>query len=101
MVIIENHRIGCYDNNCHGECLPVVDSGDIIITGTDRIKTARLIAVRGALKLEVKGLRRSRGRSARILANEAMGTNIKTARATYEAFNAWLVETHGAQDRPL
>jgi hypothetical protein len=70
-----------------------------IIIGADNIEFARLLAVRGALWLETRGLKR-RGRSARQLANEAMSTNIKTAKATYVAFNAWLVAL-GAQDRPL
>jgi hypothetical protein len=71
----------------------------IIITGADNIEMARLIAIRGALRLEVRGMSR-RGRSARALANEAMGTNIRTKLGTYLAFNEWLV-SRGAQNRPL
>jgi hypothetical protein len=71
----------------------------IVITNPESIEMARLIAIRGALKLEVAGMTR-RGRSARILANEAMGTNIRTKLATYLAFNEWLV-SRGAGDRPL
>jgi hypothetical protein len=71
----------------------------IVITNPASIEMARLVAIRGALRLEVAGMSR-RGRSARVLANEAMGTNIRTKAATYEAFNTWLV-SRGAQDRPL
>jgi hypothetical protein len=71
----------------------------IVITGADNIEMARLIAIRGALRLEVRGMSR-RGRSARALANEAMGTNIRTKLGTYLAFNEWLV-SRGAQNRPL
>lgn len=72
-----------------------------IITGEDNVRVASLLALRGALKLETKGLKR-RGRSARTIANETMGTSHKTAKATYTAFNAYLVEMLGPDfDRPL
>lgn len=67
-----------------------------IITGRENIEIARLLAVRGALKLETKGLKRH-GRSARVLANEAMGTNFKTAKKTHTEFNKWLVENYDAK----
>jgi len=75
------------------------NSGGFVVTG-EAIGVARLLAIRSALSLEIKGLGR-RGRSARALANEAMGTNIKTARATYTAFNKWLTERYTVQDKPL
>ena len=75
--------------------------GGIVITGAANIERARMITIRSGLGLEVRGLKMSRGRSMRVLANELMGTNIRTARKTYEAFNTWLVETHGLQDKPL
>jgi hypothetical protein len=71
-----------------------------VITGAANIEAARLVAVRGALKLETNGLKRH-GRSARTLANEAMGTNYKTIKKTYTEFNRWLVENYDAIDRPL
>jgi hypothetical protein len=71
----------------------------IVITGKENIQMARYITVRSALKLEVNGLKR-RGRSARQIANEIMGTNIPTKRRAYAAFNAWLV-ARGAEDKPL
>lgn len=74
--------------------------GGTVISGAEDIEKASLIALRGALKLEARGMRR-RGKSARAMANERMGTSIRTAKATYEAFNAWLVENYGLQDRPL
>lgn len=73
-----------------------------IITGAENIEAARLLALRGALKLEVAGMKRH-GRSARTIANEAMGTNHRTARQTYDAFDAWLVAKYPGrvQSRPL
>jgi hypothetical protein len=74
--------------------------GGISITGAADIERASLIALRGALKLETKGLKRH-GRSARTIANERMGTDIKTAVKTYKAFDAWLVKNYGLEPRPL
>lgn len=74
--------------------------GGITITGAANIEKASLIALRGALKLEVSGMKRH-GRSARAIANAWMGTDIKTSRKTYEAFNTWLVNNYGLADRPL
>jgi hypothetical protein len=72
------------------------------ITGSENIELARLLALRGALRLEVRGMRRH-GRSARVIANEAMGTAHRTARAAYVAFDAWLVAAYPGrvQSRPL
>lgn len=77
----------------------VTQAKSFVITGADNIEMVRLIAIRSALKLETKGLKKH-GRSARVLANEAMGTKIRTAVDTYEAYNTYLVE-RGAVDRPL
>lgn len=78
------------------------ENGITVVTGAASIEGARLLAVRSALKLEVSGMKR-RGRPARVLANEAMGTNIRTARATYAAFDAWLVQQYPGRvtSRPL
>ena len=74
----------------------------ITITGADRIETARWLTVRSALKLETRGMRRSRGPSARQLANDITGENHRTAVKAYQALNAKIVETLGQQfDRPL
>lgn len=70
-------------------------------SSTGNVELARLITIRAALKLETHGMRRSRGRSARTIANELMGTSIRTAAKTYEAFDAWLSETYGLERRPL
>ena len=73
----------------------------IVITGADNIERTRWLAVRSALSLEVKGMRR-RGRSARVLANEITGRNDRTARAAYTALNAHIVAGMGERfDRPL
>jgi len=72
----------------------------VVISGPERVRIASMLALRSALKLETKGFKR-RGRSARAIANEYMGTNHRTSVATYSAFNTWLVETYGVEDRPL
>jgi hypothetical protein len=72
----------------------------IMITGEENIRIASYLALRGALKLETKGLKKH-GRSARAIANELMGTRLRTAAATYPAFDAWLAENYGIESRPL
>jgi hypothetical protein len=79
----------------------MTDIHPTVITGEENIRLFSLIALRGALKLETKGLKRSGGRSARAIANEYMGTNIKTSKATYKAYDAWLAENYGVESRPL
>lgn len=65
------------------------------------IETARLLTVRSALKLEVHGFKR-RGRSARVLANEITGRELRTARAAYTALNQYIVNLLGPDfDKPL
>ena len=79
-----------------------VESGAIVITGRENIECARWLAVRSALKLETRGMRRSSGRSARQLANAITGQNHRTARAAYDALNVHIVATMGEQfNRPL
>ncbi len=74
---------------------------DILITGS-KIEGARWLAVRSALKLEIAGMRRSRGASARQLANEITGHNHKRARDAYVALNLKIVEAFGPEfNRPL
>lgn len=77
-----------------------------LITGAENIEMARLIALRGALSLECRGLGR-RGRSANTIATDflkAEGIVAQNKRpnkaTTYALLNKWLVD-HGAQDRPL
>jgi hypothetical protein len=73
----------------------------IIITGADKLEGARVLAVRSALQLEIRGLKRH-GRSARVLANKITGVNYRTAKEAYKALNDHIVETYGEQfDRPL
>jgi hypothetical protein len=72
-----------------------------IITGSDNIDNARLLAVRAALRLEVRGMSRH-GRSARAIANEIMETSHRTSKEAYVAYNAWIVERFGPTfDYPL
>jgi hypothetical protein len=87
-------------NDPYGNFTAPVLQEAIVITGAENIRKASYLALRSALKLEVKGFKR-RGRSARVIANEAMGTRISTSRKTYEAFNTWLVNNYEAVDRPL
>jgi hypothetical protein len=71
----------------------------MMITGAENIEMVRVLAVRGALRLETRGLRR-RGRSARVLANEITGRSDRTAVAAYAALNAHIVAA-GGRDWPL
>lgn len=74
----------------------------IMITGPENIEHARWLAVRSALKLETRGLRRSSGKSARQLANDITGKNHRTAAAAYAALNEHIVATMGESfNRPL
>jgi hypothetical protein len=73
-----------------------------VITGRENIEMTRILAVRSALKLETKGMRMSRGRSARALANEITGSRARTATAAYDSLNTYIVGRLGeAFDRPL
>ena len=62
--------------------------GTVIFTGP-HIETVRLIALKGALRLEAAGMRR-RGRSALALAREASGLKARTAAEMLPKFVAWL-----------
>lgn len=79
-------------------------SEGFVIVGEDKVLLASRLALRSALKLETKGLKMSRGRSAQTIVNELMGTKIRNKVKCYEAFDKWLVETYadyGVQSRPL
>jgi hypothetical protein len=76
-------------------------NGSVVITGAAKIEAASRLALRGALRLEAKGMKRSSGRSARTIANGVMGTNIRSAVKTYEAYDKWVQDKHGAQPWPL
>ncbi len=71
-----------------------MSGNDIMITGAQNIEHARWLAVRSALSLEIKGMKRH-GRSARVLANEITGENHRTARAAYDALDAHIVSVLG------
>lgn len=72
----------------------VLDDGTVVITSAAGIERFRLLAIRGRLGLETKGLK-FKGGSMRKTANEMMGTNHRTLRATYAAFNEWCEREHG------
>ena len=63
-------------------------SGTVIFTG-EHIETVRLLALKGALRLEAAGMRR-RGRSALALVREASGLRARTAAEMLPQFVAWL-----------
>lgn len=73
----------------------------IVVTGKGNIALARLIAVKHGLRLETRGLRRSKGRSMRAIANQEMGTDHKTSKKAYEAYDKWLHENYGVERTPL
>jgi hypothetical protein len=75
------------------------EDGGYTVSGTEDIEAYRLLVVRTALSLEARtGLRpTSRGRSAKVLANELMGTKFRDKEKTYEAFDAWLVAKYPGQ----
>ena len=78
------------------------DDSGTVISGEGRTEVASLLALRGALKLETRGMRRSRRPTARQIANEITGQNHRTAVGAYEALNAHIVEKLGKQyDLPL
>jgi hypothetical protein len=74
------------------------------ITGKGNIEMARVLAVRAALRMEIKtGMRRSnRGASTLQLANEITGSNARNKWNAYEALDTFIVERLGAGfSRPL
>lgn len=76
----------------------------MMITGRDNIDMARVLAVRAALRLEIKtGMKRSnRGASTLQLANDITGSDARTKRAAYEALNDYIVSILGESfNRPL
>ena len=67
-----------------------------MVTGAEDIEALRLLALRAALRLEIRtGLKRSgTGRSTLALVNEAMGTKHRRKMTAYNAFDAWLVSKY-------
>lgn len=77
---------------------------EMMITGSGNIEMARVLAVRAALRLEIKtGLKRSgRGASTMALANEITGVNARTKGKAYVALNDYIVSILGQSfDRPI
>ena len=66
----------------------------------DHVQLARLITLRSALGLEVKGFSRSRGRSVYSLIKEEFGMR-GSKKKVYNLFITYCVEELGLQDRPL
>lgn len=63
----------------------------IAITDPQHIETFRLICLRSALRLEIKGMKR-RGRSAATIAKELLGLPVRTPNAEVEARLTKLIE---------
>jgi hypothetical protein len=82
----------------------ITQDAAVAITGAERIEGARWLAVRSALKLEIRtGMKLSgRGRPARVLANAITGQDCRTKAAAYAALDAHITEAFGEQfARPL
>jgi hypothetical protein len=62
----------------------------IMISGTENIENVRLLALRTALRLQVKGFKNS-GRSPLTITNELLGTKHRTSKAAYHALNEHIV----------
>lgn len=76
-----------------------MSDGSITITGEENIRNARLLALRTALKLEVKtGLQLSHGRSASRMVKEMLGLPKGQRKAkTLEAFENYLRDERGLE----
>ena len=70
--------------------ITATEQGNILMTG-DGILVFRLLALKGALKLEAKGLGR-RGRSALRIVREETGLKARTAADMVPKYEAWLRE---------
>jgi hypothetical protein len=76
----------------------------MMITGRENIEMARVLAVRSALRLEIKtGMKRSsRGASTLALANEITGNAARTKFVAYNDLNELIVSILGESfNRPL
>lgn len=76
----------------------------MMITGRENIEMARVLAVRSALRLEIKtGMKRSsRGASTLQLANDITGLNARTKFVAYNDLNELIVSILGESfNRPL
>jgi hypothetical protein len=72
------------------------------ISGEEQTRMASVLALRAALSLEIKGMKR-RGRSARTIAQELLDLPGRPAtRTVYAKLNAYIVDRLGADfDKPL
>jgi hypothetical protein len=95
----EDGRLRNNRKTATGESL---DTHPLVTAGGENVQAASLLALRMALKLEVRGLKRSRRPSARQIANGLMKTNYRTADKTYREFDPWLVQhCPGTESSPL
>jgi hypothetical protein len=76
----------------------------MMITGRENIEMARVLAIRSALRLEIKtGMKRSsRGASTAQLANEITGNGSRSKVSAYNALNDLIVSILGEEfSKPL
>jgi hypothetical protein len=80
----------------------MMENEGFAVTGEDRTRMASILALRAALSLEAKGMKRH-GRSARTIAQELLGLRGRpTVITVYRELNAYIVERLGADfDKPL
>jgi hypothetical protein len=98
---VRDHSAGATLAVARGETIMSNDHA-VMISGEANVERARWLAVRSALKLETRGLKRSHSPSARVLANQITGQNHRSAVKAYGALNAFIVAELGADfDRPL
>lgn len=69
-------------------------SDTIILTTPEQIEMARVLTLRSALKLQVAGLRMSRGQSALAIARKSGLTTKRTAQGALDDLNELLAQ-HG------
>ena len=69
-----------------------------MITGAENIAMAQLLALRGALNLELKGMTR-RGRPASVIVREMGISQAKAKTRVYDDLNDYIVQ-HGGPARP-
>lgn len=62
-----------------------------VIVGADRILLARLLALRGALKLEIRGMKR-KGRPASVIVREAIDSRTRSKTALLDELERYILE---------
>lgn len=71
-------------------------SGSIMVTGKDDIQKFRVLTMRQGLKLELKGMKMSRGRSCYSLVKEQFGFK-GNKQKVYDQLCDWIEENYGME----